>query len=70
MKGFDIRITDLCPADAEAICQTADLLVKSFHEYWPKSWPNIEAALREVQQSFGADRISRVAIDESGAVLG
>ena len=70
MKGFDIRIIDLCPDDEEAIHQTADLLVKSFQEHSPNSWPDIEAASREVQQSFRADRISRIAVDESGAVLG
>ena len=66
----NIRIIDLRPDDEEAIYQTATLLVESFKEHWPNAWPTIESALAEVQKSFGADRISRVAVDENGTVLG
>jgi len=65
-----MRITDLRPDNEEAIRQAATLLVKSFEEHWPNAWPDMDAALKEVQESFGAGRISRVAVDESGAVLG
>ena len=65
-----MRIIDLEPGNREAVRQTAALLVKSFREHWPNAWPDIGAALKEVQQSFREDRISRVAVDESGVVLG
>ena len=64
-----MHITDLHPDDAAAIQQTAALLVEGFREHWPDAWPDLDAALEEVRESFGADRISRVARDESG-VLG
>lgn len=66
MNCSDIRIIDLCPDDEKAIRQAAALLVENFQE----AWPDMDAALKEVRESFGADRISRVAADESGTVLG
>jgi aminoglycoside 6'-N-acetyltransferase I len=52
------------------IRQVAVLLVDSFQKHWPEAWPDMAAALQEVQASFAADRISRVAIDDNGDVLG
>ena len=66
----DIRILDLCPKNQETIQQVAALLVEGFKEHWSNAWPNMEAALQEVQESFGVDRISLVAIDGSNTVLG
>ena len=65
-----MRILDLQPTDQQAIAQTATLLVEGFKEHWPKAWPNMDAALQEVRGSLGVDRISRIAVDEQGAVLG
>jgi aminoglycoside 6'-N-acetyltransferase I len=64
------RIIELRPEDGERISQAAALLVESFKEHWPEAWPDLEAALVEVRESFGPDRISRVAVDESGRVIG
>jgi aminoglycoside 6'-N-acetyltransferase I len=65
-----MQITDLHPDDEPAIRQAAALLVESFKEHWPEAWPDLESALQEVRESFEADRISRVALDEDGMVLG
>jgi aminoglycoside 6'-N-acetyltransferase I len=64
------RIIDLRPEDGERVGQAAALLVEAFKEHWPGAWPDLDAALVEVHESFGPDRISRVAVDESGRVLG
>ncbi len=64
-----MQIIDLCPDDTKIIQQVAVLLVDSF-KHWSDAWTNIDSALKEVQESFGVDRISRVAVDESDAVLG
>jgi len=64
------RIIDLRPDDEKAINEVAALLVEGFKEHSPDSWPDIESALEEVQESLGADRISRVAVDQKGTVLG
>ena len=66
----DIRITDLCHNNEEAVHQAADLLVRGFKGHWPDAWPDIDAALKEIQKSLGEGRISRIAVDENGAVLG
>jgi aminoglycoside 6'-N-acetyltransferase I len=63
-------IADLDPGDGEAIRQAAELLVEGFRDDWPEAWPDMDAALREVHEALGEGRIARVAVDESGAVLG
>ena len=65
-----MQIVDLRPDDEETILQAAALLVEGFKEHWPSTWPDMDAALKEVQESLKPDRISRVAIDENGLVLG
>ncbi len=65
-----MRIIDLSPDDDEAIRQTASLLVEGFQEMSPDAWPDIQAALEEVQESLQPDRISRIAVDDGGRVLG
>ncbi len=65
-----MRIVDLRPDDREAIHQAAILLIEGFKEHWPNGWPDMAAAMQEVQASFGPDRISRVAVDQDGSVLG
>jgi aminoglycoside 6'-N-acetyltransferase I len=65
-----LRIIDLTPDHATAIRQTAQLLFASFQEHWPDAWPTLEDALQEVQDSFAADRVSRIALDDEGNVIG
>jgi aminoglycoside 6'-N-acetyltransferase I len=65
-----MRIIALPPDDDKTIQQVATLLVESFKEHWPHAWPDSDTALREVRESFGAGRMSRVALNETGEVLG
>jgi len=65
-----MRIVDLDPTDESAIQQVAALLVESFAVNWPDAWPDLKSALEEVRESFAADRISRIALDRDGTVLG
>ncbi|HEX9988083.1 MAG TPA: GNAT family N-acetyltransferase [Chloroflexia bacterium] len=65
-----MRIVDLDPGDEQAIQQVAASLVEAFKEHWPDAWPDMESALETVRESFGPERISRVAVDEDGEVLG
>ena len=65
-----MRTTDLCPDDEASIQQAARLLVAGFAVHWPDAWPDLDAALVAVQESFGDDRISRIAVDERGMILG
>ncbi|MFN8457453.1 MAG: GNAT family N-acetyltransferase [Anaerolineae bacterium] len=65
-----MKITDLRPDDDNAIRQAAALLVEGFREHWPAAWPDLASAMETVQESFGADRVSRVALDDDGTVLG
>jgi len=65
-----MQIVDLKHDDEKFIRRIAALLVEAFQEHWPDAWPDMNAALKEVRESFAADRISRVAIDEANEVLG
>ena len=65
-----VRIVDLDPGDERAIGQVAAMLVAGFKEHWPDAWPDLESALEEVRESFGAGRLSRVALDERGEAVG
>src|SRR5947209_1402114 len=64
-----MRIIDLRREHHDAIEQISALLVEEFRA-WPSAWPDIGAARAEVEESFAEDRISRVAMDDDGAVLG
>src|SRR5436305_13414994 len=70
MRRTAMRSIDLIPTNESAIQQVAALLVEGFATNWPDAWPEMESALVEVRESFGADRISRIAVDEDGTVLG
>jgi aminoglycoside 6'-N-acetyltransferase I len=63
-------IVDLDPTNEETLRQAAVLLVEGFKDHWPDAWPDVDAALEEVRESFGEGRISRAAVDDGGAVLG
>jgi aminoglycoside 6'-N-acetyltransferase I len=65
-----MRIVDLVSTNESAIQQVAALVVEGFATNWPNAWPKMESALLEVRESFGPDRISRMAVDEDGTVLG
>jgi aminoglycoside 6'-N-acetyltransferase I len=65
-----MHIVDLRPDDEAAIRQVAALLVEGFAANWPEAWPDLESAVEEVRESFAVGRISRVALDEGGMVLG
>lgn len=64
-----MQITDLTPEDTTAIEQVALILLDCFG-HLPSGYPTLEEALEEVHKSFASDRISRIAIDEAGTVLG
>lgn len=70
MKGHKVDIRDLQPDDADTVEQVAALLVAGFREHWPDAWSTLESARSEVRESFGPDRLSRVALDEQGMALG
>ena len=70
MGRAHIQIVDLCPDDEKTVNEVATLLIEAFKEHSPDYCPDIESALEEVRESLSPDRISRVAVDEQGTVLG
>lgn len=64
-----MQIIDLTD-DEGIISQIAELLVAEFKENWPEAWPDLDSALAEVRESLEPGRISRVAVEAAGPVLG
>lgn len=65
-----MQIIDLRPDDTALIEQVAAIMVAAFGEHAASDWPDLDAAREEVHESFGPERISRVAVDEQGQALG
>lgn len=65
-----LTIIDLDPRNSRMIEQAARLLVDGFRLHWPDAWPDLPAALAEVQECFQPGRLARAAVDENGNVLG
>lgn len=65
-----MKIIDLRSDNEGLIQQVATMLVAAFKEMAPDAWPDLEAALEEVRESFGPERFSRVAVAKAGTVLG
>ncbi|MDX1616953.1 MAG: GNAT family N-acetyltransferase, partial [Candidatus Promineifilaceae bacterium] len=65
-----MQITDLQADDVSTVEQLAELLVEAFAVHWPMAWPNVEAGRAEVLESLAPGRISRVARDSKGRILG
>lgn len=60
-----MTIIDLSEEDREKMMQAARLLQESF-----EAWPTIESAMREVEESFDEECISRVLVNRDGQVIG
>jgi aminoglycoside 6'-N-acetyltransferase I len=65
-----MRITDLQPEDTEHIEAAGRLLVEGFREHAPEWCPDMDAALEEVREALAPGRITRMALDEEGELLG
>ena len=65
-----MNIIDFLPENETAVHQAAKLLVEVFREHHPNSWPDMDSALTEVHESFAESRVSRIAVDDTGLVLG
>jgi aminoglycoside 6'-N-acetyltransferase I len=65
-----MRIIDLTPADAVLIEQVASLLMDGFADTGSTSWRTRTEALETVHESLSSDRVSCVALDDSGRVAG
>ena len=65
-----MKILTLSPANEPLIQQAAQLLLDAFREHWPDAWRTWDEALKEVQEMLESGRICRVAVDESGNLLG
>jgi aminoglycoside 6'-N-acetyltransferase I len=65
-----MRILDLSAGDQQRLDETATLLSEGFADTGSRAWGTHEAAQREVEESLRQAGISRVAIDDEGAVVG
>ncbi len=61
-----MHIIDLRPDNLTGREQVAHLLVDAF----PQAWPDLSAAMVEVNESLEPERVSRIAINDQQAVVG
>ncbi len=64
-----MRIVDFHTLHERAMRQAAELLVRCF-AHLPSGWHSLEEGLAEVRESLKPDRVSRVALDETGDLVG
>ncbi|MGH2460013.1 MAG: GNAT family N-acetyltransferase [Chloroflexota bacterium] len=69
-KMPQLRLVDLRDSEESRLRDTAEMLVAGFREHHPAAWPTLEAALDEVRESLAPERVSRVALDDRGDVVG
>lgn len=67
---FYMEIRTLRKGSKRQIHEAARLLVDGFKDNWPDAWPDMEAALAEVEECLDDERICRVAVNAEGHVLG
>jgi aminoglycoside 6'-N-acetyltransferase I len=65
-----VRIIDLAPDDPAQHIAVADVLVSGFSGTGAEVWQTREDALETVEESLEEDKISRVAMDDTGRVVG
>ena len=65
-----LQIIALSTLDKAALTEVANLLVEGFREHWSNAWPDLNSALEEVKASLDTERISRVAVERTGRILG
>ena len=70
MKRPDIQIVTITRADPELRLTAANLLVEGFREHWPAAWPDIHAALKEIDEALEPGTICRGALDTTGQLVG
>lgn len=66
---MSIRILDLSTGSPDHIEQATALLCETFRDRTDE-WPDLDAARRETLDSLAPGKISRIAVDPAGAVLG
>lgn len=64
------QIVDLRESPESVLRAAAGLLVEGFREHHPEAWPTREAASAEVREALTPERVSRVALNQQGEVLG
>ena len=65
-----MTIIDLTANDRERLEAVASLLIHGFAGTGTLAWRTRDSALLEVQESLQKDRVSRVALDDDGRVVG
>ncbi len=67
--SYEMKIVDLYEDHERAVHEAARLLVDCF-AHIPSGWHTLDEGLAEVRASLGSDRISRIALDDDGMILG
>jgi aminoglycoside 6'-N-acetyltransferase I len=64
------KLVDLDLCSSEQRIQAAEILVAAFREVAPDAWPDLEAAMAEVNEARKQSVFARAALDAKGSVVG
>jgi len=59
-----VQIKELAADEDALIGEVAAMLIEGFRKSAPDAFPDLQTAIAEVRESFAADRVTRVAVDD------
>jgi aminoglycoside 6'-N-acetyltransferase I len=65
-----LSIIDFDRTDQHLASQAAQLLVTGFKTHWPAAWPDLDSALKEIDDIVIPANIHRIAVDDNRNVMG
>ena len=61
---MEVQIKELAADEDALIGEVAAMLIEGFRQSAPDAFPDLQTAIAEVRESFAADRVTRVAVDD------
>ena len=61
---MEVQIKELAADEDALIGEVAAMLTEGFRKSAPDAFPDLQTAIAEVRESFAADRVTRVAVDD------
>jgi aminoglycoside 6'-N-acetyltransferase I len=67
---LEVQIKELAADEDSLIGEVAAMLIEGFRQSAPDAFPDLQTAIAEVRESFAADRVTRVAVDDHAEAVG
>ena len=67
---MEVQIKELAADEDALIGEVAAMLIEGFRQSAPDAFPDLQTAIAEVRESFAADRVTRIAVDDHAEAVG